>query len=179
VAYVSQTRKHYTHGVGVCVSSADLDVLCQTRTHVRFGSLADICGAKQHVRFTANSDPESGHPETGSLQSSSANFLNAKRFRFTPESGQVRRNLGCPLWAISGHWQCSEQFDRIPTHSRLASCFSKRKVEFGVREGRGSVFVTSRHINSRQCVFRPSTLGSRGRTFSTSPAKALSVGVGG
>jgi len=23
---------------------------------------------------------------------------------FTPESGHVRRNYGCPLWANSGHW---------------------------------------------------------------------------
>jgi hypothetical protein len=30
--------------------------------HVRFGSLADICGAKSHVRFTPNSDRESGFP---------------------------------------------------------------------------------------------------------------------
>jgi hypothetical protein len=28
---------------------------------VRFGSLADICSAKGHVRFTPNSDRESGH----------------------------------------------------------------------------------------------------------------------
>src|SRR5262249_5281822 len=40
--------------------------------HVRFGSKADICSAKWHVRFT-------------------------------PESGHVHRNEGCPLWAISGH----------------------------------------------------------------------------
>ena len=29
---------------------------------VRFGSLADICAAKGHVRFTPNSDRESGFP---------------------------------------------------------------------------------------------------------------------
>ena len=29
---------------------------------VRFGSQADICGATSHVRFTPNSDRESGHP---------------------------------------------------------------------------------------------------------------------
>ena len=39
---------------------------------VRFGSLADMCSAKGHVRFT-------------------------------PESGHVQRNLGCPLSANSGH----------------------------------------------------------------------------
>ena len=30
------------------------------RTHVRFGSKADICGAINHVRFTPNGDRESG-----------------------------------------------------------------------------------------------------------------------
>ena len=28
---------------------------------VRFGSLADMCGAKGHVRFAPNSDRKSGH----------------------------------------------------------------------------------------------------------------------
>src|SRR5262249_196707 len=32
--------------------------------HVRFGSKADICAAKGHVRFTPNSDRESRHPQT-------------------------------------------------------------------------------------------------------------------
>jgi hypothetical protein len=35
--------------------------------HVRFGSLADICSAKGHVRFAPNSDRESGFPANGSL----------------------------------------------------------------------------------------------------------------
>ena len=33
-----------------------------TKLDVRFGSLADICSAKGHVRFTPNSDRESGFP---------------------------------------------------------------------------------------------------------------------
>ena len=32
-----------------------------TRLHVRFGSKADMCSAKGHVRFTPKSDRESGH----------------------------------------------------------------------------------------------------------------------
>jgi hypothetical protein len=32
--------------------------------NVRFGSLADICGAPAHVRFTADSDRESGFSQT-------------------------------------------------------------------------------------------------------------------
>jgi hypothetical protein len=31
------------------------------RAHVRFGSEADMCGAKRHVRFTPESDRNSGH----------------------------------------------------------------------------------------------------------------------
>jgi hypothetical protein len=42
------------------------------RADVRFGSKADMCGAKGHVRFT-------------------------------PESGHVRCNGPCLLWAKSGH----------------------------------------------------------------------------
>src|SRR5262245_66443085 len=34
-----------------------------TSLNVRFGSLADICSAKGHVRFAPNSDHESGHAE--------------------------------------------------------------------------------------------------------------------
>src|SRR5262245_36809341 len=32
-------------------------------TDVCFGSKADMCGAKGHVRFTPNSDRKSGHPQ--------------------------------------------------------------------------------------------------------------------
>ena len=32
-------------------------------SNVRFGSKADICGATSHVRFTPNSDRESGPPQ--------------------------------------------------------------------------------------------------------------------
>ena len=34
------------------------------RPNVRFGSKADICSAKRHVRFAPNSDRESGLPQT-------------------------------------------------------------------------------------------------------------------
>jgi hypothetical protein len=47
--------------------------------NVCFGSLADICGAKGHVRFTPNSDRKSRHAENGHV-------------RFAPESGHVRCN---------------------------------------------------------------------------------------
>jgi hypothetical protein len=38
--------------------------LVKGRFDVRFGSKADICGATNHVRFTPNSDRESGFPQT-------------------------------------------------------------------------------------------------------------------
>ena len=34
------------------------------RSHVRFGSKADMCGATSHVRFAPNSDRKSGFPQT-------------------------------------------------------------------------------------------------------------------
>jgi hypothetical protein len=36
----------------------------QNEGHVRFGSKADMCSARRHVRFTPNSDRESGLPQT-------------------------------------------------------------------------------------------------------------------
>ena len=38
--------------------------LMSLRWNVRFGSLADICSAKGHVRFAPNSNRESGFPQT-------------------------------------------------------------------------------------------------------------------
>ena len=38
-----------------------VSVWCYGRCHVRFGSEADMCSAKRHVRFTPESDHESGH----------------------------------------------------------------------------------------------------------------------
>jgi hypothetical protein len=47
-----------------------------THGHVRFGSKADICSAKEHVRFAPNSDRESEFPVKGHV-------------RFTPKSRHV------------------------------------------------------------------------------------------
>jgi hypothetical protein len=60
------------------------------RPDVRFGSKADICAATSHVRFTPNSDRESGFPANGHV-------------RFTPESGHVQCTSSYLLWANSGH----------------------------------------------------------------------------
>src|SRR5262245_54283439 len=50
-----RTRRSYS------VKQADWKGENATKTHVRFGSQADICGAIAHVRFTPNSDHERGH----------------------------------------------------------------------------------------------------------------------
>jgi hypothetical protein len=47
------------------------------RRHVRFGSLADICGAKGHVRIT----PESGHVRCSSVSDKKVNSVMFCRFR--------------------------------------------------------------------------------------------------
>jgi hypothetical protein len=55
-----------------------------TGHHVRFGSKADMCSAKGHVRFTPNSDCKSGHLLPGSCL-------------LYPHSGHVQRNTSCLL----------------------------------------------------------------------------------
>ena len=57
--------------------------------HVRFGSKADICTAPAHVRFTLNSDRESGPPQRSCL--------------LYPSKQTVRCNGAGPLRANSGH----------------------------------------------------------------------------
>jgi hypothetical protein len=39
-------------------------MLVKRKPNVRFGSQADICAAKRHVRFTPNSDRNNGHRQT-------------------------------------------------------------------------------------------------------------------
>ena len=56
---------------------------------VRFGSKADMCSAKRHVRFT-------------------------------PESGHVRCNSGCPLCANSGHPKLAVALSQISDKYRRA-----------------------------------------------------------
>jgi len=53
-------------------------------------SVADMCAAKSDVRFTPDSDHESGTCANGHV-------------RFTFNSGHVRCTGSCLLWANSGH----------------------------------------------------------------------------
>jgi hypothetical protein len=59
-----------------------------TPAYVRFGSKADICGATAHVRFTPNSDRESGFSQkVMSALPSKADMCSATRdVRFGPKA---------------------------------------------------------------------------------------------
>jgi len=58
----------------------------QNLVHVRFGSKADMCSAKWHVRFTPNSDRESGLPQTvmSALPPKADMFAATRDVRFGP-----------------------------------------------------------------------------------------------
>jgi hypothetical protein len=59
---------------------------------VRFGSKADVCVAKPHVRFAPNSDRKSGHPQNAmSALPLKADVCGANRHvRFGPEADMAR-----------------------------------------------------------------------------------------
>jgi hypothetical protein len=85
---------------------SDRTVGDQVIAHVRFGSEADMCAATGHVRFTPNSDRESGHAANGHVC-------------FTPNSGHVQCTSSCLLWAKSGHSYYREtERDRQPRPNR-------------------------------------------------------------
>src|SRR5262245_7882014 len=67
----------------------DLIVRGLTSGDVRFGSKADSCSAATHVRFTPNSDRESGHRQPSCP--------------LHPRKRTCAMQLGSPLWANSGH----------------------------------------------------------------------------
>jgi hypothetical protein len=81
--------------------------------HVRFGSLADICSAKRHVRFTPNSDRESGHAANDHVC-------------FRPESGRVQRTGSRLLWANSGHGFAPDNAFLMTPEQYLAQAASLR-----------------------------------------------------
>src|SRR5215468_2272163 len=61
-------------------------------TDVRFGSKADICGAKRHVRFAPNSDRESGLPQTvmSALPPKADMCVATRDVRFGPKADMLR-----------------------------------------------------------------------------------------
>ena len=77
---------------------------CTGRRHVCFGSKADTCGAKGHVRFAPNSDRKSGLRQT---------IMSA----LPPNSGHCRQNAAaCSMRVrLSGRLNCMEK--TVPTHA--------------------------------------------------------------
>src|SRR5262249_17268405 len=100
--------------------------------HVRFGSEADICSAKRHVRFTPNSDRESRLPPK---------VMSA----LPPESRHVQCTSRCLLRAKSGHRPlyvpnlASGAFrpDVSSSHARLI-VHRQRTLELQDKLGRGA-----------------------------------------
>ena len=65
---------------------------------VRFGSKADMCGAPSHVRFTPNSDRESGLPQTvisALPPKADIDLHRAHLKRIPPMEGRDRRARAC------------------------------------------------------------------------------------
>jgi hypothetical protein len=73
------------------MSAMDHSQTLRRKRDVRYGPLADICTAKDHVRFT-------------------------------PESGHLRRNILCPLWANSGLMHCSKHLGAEDCRTSLFVC---------------------------------------------------------
>ena len=85
--------------------------------YVRFGSKADMCGAKRHVRFAS-------------------------------ESGHVRCNQGCPLFANSGHWEN----DLCKQKDRLTAAFPKSTSSFSsIKAAKCTSLPPSRPNAPRRC----------------------------
>src|SRR5262245_9005194 len=106
----------------------------------RFGSEADLCIAKRHVRSTPGRDHECGHP--------------TRSFPLCPQKRHVRCNYGCPLWANSGH------ADRYSITSSASSC-----IEFGTLSPSTfavPIFMTSSYFlgnsNGKSPGFSPLTI---------------------
>jgi hypothetical protein len=66
IAPLKNTPRPNSKSLALCDPAASDELAHNTgfkmsiKPNVRFGSLADICNAKAHVRFTPNSDRESG-----------------------------------------------------------------------------------------------------------------------
>jgi hypothetical protein len=64
---------------------------------VRFGSLADICSAKGHVRFAPNSDRESGFRQKAIDKSAGMNTARTMRDTLTPGVEAFPQPVACNL----------------------------------------------------------------------------------
>jgi len=108
---------------------------------VRFGSEADMCSAKGHVRFTPESDRESGHAANGHVC-------------FTPKSGLMQCNSQCLLWAKSGH------HDHLSAESSGAS--EAEGIILGVRSESGTLNLQTSPVEAKAAsTFPPNCSSAR------------------
>ena len=120
--------------------------------HVRFGSKADLFGAIRHVRFTPNSDRESGPPhKVMSALPPKADMCGATRdVRFGPKA-DIRRHLP----AAGGQ----AVRDIKPTHCSIRRCPSWRRqpgraAGTGRADGRARTVATGVTPAARLCAGR-------------------------
>src|SRR5262245_12551068 len=99
-----------------------------------------------------------------------ADICSAKRdVRFTPESGHVRCNWGCLLWAKSGHRRTSSETCFSRAVRQTLQRFGNGLVEIGLEIGRG--------LHGKM-PSRPLAKGERGRAFKAiSPGMLLPLGI--
>src|SRR5262245_44572204 len=97
---------------------------CNTacRFDVRFGSEADICSAKCHVRFTPNSDRESGFPQAV------MSALGQKRTQPMTAKGQ-KRTFSSHL--LDDFIDCTLKQNRHTEAQRLGRLEVDHKLKFG------------------------------------------------
>src|SRR6478609_270468 len=84
-----------------------LQRLALNGAYVRFGSLADICSATGHVRFTPNGDRKSGHPQNAmSALPLKADVCGANRHvRFGPKADIAPRRYRAATLALADRLQ--------------------------------------------------------------------------
>ena len=133
--------------------------MCSARSHVCFGSRADMCDAKHDFRST----PESRHSETQSVPSSKSKSLSRRRRVRTicDESGHSGLPLECPLSANSGHARvylvsCAEGAVvdcecplRFRLHMPFLSEFRSFRPKIGVVRSRAFSITSARDIGLR------------------------------
>jgi hypothetical protein len=126
-------------------------------TYVRFGSKADICSAKGHVRFTPNSDRKSRPPQNAMsalpLKADMCSALAHVRFGPIADIGDGQRYLTISLTTFShcGHskvrlsWPGSSGSIRashiLAPHCRQIGCESTRRA--GSKNSRATWLIPS------------------------------------
>jgi len=108
--------------------------------HVRFGSLADICSATRHVRFTPNSDRKSGHGRRRAA-------LDKRRARCRPVGEHEHTGPAAPRGAKGREAAEFESGPRSHLHQALAEIVLELRLRrrLGRRAGCGRNFGRTKH----------------------------------